>query len=210
MDAREANTKKRIWSLANGLHAISEAGDIALARLEMGTAISPGVHDGMMNAITTLYSRPFTSNKGVGRMPNVENDLSEESRSTHDFLLMQRNMTGAHSDARTRFSDSERAIRDLKLVADYMPDGGFVIGHELPIIRIEASHLESIIALVAEIRPLVEAKLDEMIGQIYWDEEKQSPVAEAEGMVPGDHRDWQLNLHEALDFGKSSDSTSNG
>jgi hypothetical protein len=202
MDAREANLKKTIWKLASGLHSLIEAGAIAEARNQMGTSASDAVHDGMMNAITTLYCRPFTDNGGVGVVSEkIARNLTEDSRSTHSFVWRHRNHTAAHSDATVRYEGEERLIRDLTMIVTKLPYDGTQIGHSLPFVRIELGHLPSFIVLIGEMIELFHKALDENIGHLYWDEENSCPkptMPDLSHLQVGDSLEFPLNLHEAL------------
>jgi len=206
MNFREANLKKTIWKLASGLHSLSEAGAIANARYEMGSNVDPAVHDGMMNAITTLYCRPFTDNAGVGMVSEkIARNLSEDAKSSHAFILMHRNITGAHSDATVRFSDDDRLIRDLTLTVTKLPDEGTGIGHTLPLVRLDFSHLAGFIILIGEMIELFRASLDENIGHLYWDEEKNvalPTLPDISKFEVGESVSFNLNLHEAIEYTK--------
>ena len=202
MDQKEATLKKTIWKLASGLHSLIEAGAIAEARYQMGLDVPEAVHDGMMNAITTLYCRPFTDNAGVGVVSaKIARELTAESRSTHDFVWMHRNHTAAHSDATVTFEGEDRLIRDLTMTVTKLPYEGTQIGHSLPFVRIEIGHLAGFICLIGEMIDLFREALDKNIGHLYWDEENNRPLAglpDISSLEIGESIDFPLNLHEAL------------
>jgi len=202
MNAREANLKKTIWKLASGLHSLIEAGAIADARFQIGAGASEAVHDGMMNAITTLYCRPFTDNAGVGVVSaKITRGLTTDSKVTHDFVWMHRNHTGAHSDATVKFDGEDRLIRDLTLIVTKLPYDGIQIGHSLPFVRIEMEHLSGFITLIGEMIGLFRTSLDENIGHLYWDEKKNEPLAglpDISNLGDGETVRFPLNLHEAM------------
>ena len=216
MDHREANLRKKVWKYAAAIQAMAQAGSMTDARRKLGANLDGAIHDGFMDSIATCYIRPFTNN-GEGIVGALDNRLirsiDPSNETTHGMLWQHRMTTAAHSDPRIGLEDSDSLARDLTLLITKLPNQGIQIGHILPCFRIEYEHIDSIIALIANVSELLNEAINKALNDLYFDEANncmKEPIHSIWASLQiGDTAETPLKLHEAINFRREQGAAGN-